>query len=100
MKNSIIIISFLILLSGCYTTRLYTDTDYLRTEPDAETSHVSIVFSSIELDGPADLTPLCPSGISKLEMEQSFTDGLFHIFSFGLYSPQTARVWCKRRKRE
>ncbi len=87
----------LFLCSGCYSTTFYLDTDRLRVAPDGEASHASTVLSTVALDDPTQLRPLCPSGISKLQMEQTLTDGLFHYFTLGFYSTQTTRVWCKRR---
>ncbi|MBF0287340.1 MAG: hypothetical protein HQM14_05925 [SAR324 cluster bacterium] len=100
MKIWTIFFIVFLLCSGCYTTNYYTDTEPLRDSYDGETSHGSVIFAAIELDHPTQLRPLCPSGVSRLEMEQTFTDGLIHYFSFGLYSTQTTRVWCKRRYQE
>ncbi len=99
MKRWLAFLFILSLCSGCYKTVFYTDTDQLRISHDGETSHTSTAFSLIELDPPTELRPLCPSGISKLTMEQTWTDGLLHYFTLGNYSPQTTKVWCKRRTR-
>ncbi|MBF0278026.1 MAG: hypothetical protein HQM13_09555 [SAR324 cluster bacterium] len=89
--------SIILMLTSCYTTTFYLDTDRLRVAHDGEASHASTVLSTVDLDDPTQLRPLCPSGISKLEMEQTLTDGLLHYFTLGFYSTQTTRVWCKRR---
>lgn len=84
------------LSSGCYKTEFFLDTDRLKVTPDGEVSQSSTFFAMIELDEPSMLKTVCPRGVAKLEMEQSFTDGLFHYFTLGFYSPQTTRVWCQR----
>jgi len=88
-----------IMLSGCYTLRVYHDTDKLREKHDGEISSISMIFAGNQIGGPAQIRSVCPSGASLIEIEQTTTDGLLHYMSLGLYSPQTVRVWCKRRIR-
>ena len=88
------------MLSGCYTLRVYHDTDKLREKHDGEISSISsMIFAGKQIDGPVQIRSVCPSGASLIEIEQTATDGLVHYMSLGLYSPQTVRVWCKRRIR-
>jgi len=95
----LITVALPLLLSGCYTVRFYHDTDMLREKHDGEISSTSILFSDSQIGRPANIRSACPSGASMVEIEQSTLDGLTHYFSLGLYSPQTIRVWCKRRNR-
>ena len=95
----LIMSGFTIMLSGCYTLRVYHDKDMLREKHDGEISSISMIFSGSKIDGPAQIRSVCPSGASLIEIEQTVTDGLVHYLSLGLYSPQTVRVWCKRRIR-
>ena len=88
-----------LLLAGCYAVRFYHDTDMLREKHDGEISSTSMIFSDSQIGGPANIRSACPSGASMVEIEQSTLDGLTHYLSLGLYSPQTVRVWCKRRSR-
>ncbi|MBC8258289.1 MAG: hypothetical protein H8E38_04680 [SAR324 cluster bacterium] len=88
-----------LLLSSCYTTRVYHDTDLLRENHDDEISSISMIFNESQIDGPAQIRSACPSGASLIEIEQTLTDGLVHYLSLGLYSPHTIWVWCKRRIR-
>ena len=85
--------------TGCYTTHFYSDLDGLRPEADGATSHASTVFALVELGEAAPLRTLCPGGVSKITMQQTFVDGLLHYMTAGFYSPQTTAVWCKRRTR-
>ena len=87
------------MLSSCYTLRVYHDIDELREKHDGEISSISMIFSERQIGGPAQIRYVCPSGASLIEIEQTATDGLVHYMSLGLYSPQTVRVWCKRRIR-
>ena len=88
-----------VLLSGCYTVRVYHDTDMLREKHDGEISSVSMLFTDSQIGGPAKISSACPGGASLIEIEQTVSDGLVHYLSLGFYSTQTIRVWCKRRKR-
>ena len=103
--NVAVILGFLItagltvMLPGCYTLRVYHDTDMLREKHDGEISFISMIFTRRQIGGPAQIRSVCPSGASLIEIEQTASDGLVHYLSVGLYSPQTVRVWCKRRIR-
>ena len=103
--NAAVILSFLItssltvMLAGCYTLRVYHDTDMLLEKHDGEISSISMIFAESQIGVPAQIRSVCPSGASLIEIEQTATDGLVHYLSLGLYSPQTVRVWCKRRIR-
>ena len=88
-----------IMLSSFYTLRVYHDTDKLGEKPDGEISSNSLIFAEIQIGDPAQIRSVCPSGASLVEIEQTAIDGLAHYMSLGLYSPQTVRVWCKRRIR-
>ena len=87
------------LLVGCYTVQLYHDTDMLREKHDGEITSTSMPLPFSQIGGPVNIRSVCPSGASMVEIEQSTLDGLTHYLSLGLYSPQTVRVWCKRRIR-
>ncbi len=84
--------------TGCYTMNFYSDADLLKEQADGKIGHVSTVFATVEMDGPASLREVCPSGVSRVTLQQTFTDGLLHYGLAGFYSPQSAKVWCKRRK--
>ena len=88
-----------VMLSGCYNIRVYHDTEMLREKHDGEISSVSMLFTDSQIGGPAKISSACPGGASLIEIEQTVSDGLAHFLSLGFYSPQTIRVWCKRRKR-
>ena len=88
-----------VMLSGCYTVRVYHDTEMLREKHDGEIYSVSMLFTDSQIGGPAKINSACPGGASLIEIEQTVSDGLMHYLSLGFYSPQTVRVWCKRRKR-
>ena len=93
------IILFIIFMTGCYTVRVFHDTDMLRDMHDGEMYSISMPFTDSQIVGQAKVRSTCPSGASLVVIEQSVTDGLAHYFSLGFYSPHTIRIWCKRRIR-
>ena len=96
----ILVISLLTLfITGCYTIRVFHDSDVLREKHDGEMFSISMPFTDSEIVGQEKVRSTCPSGASLVVIEQSMTDGLTHYFSLGFYSPHTIRVWCKRRIR-
>ena len=99
IKLVLLVASLYFSLYGCYTVRFYHDTDMLRELPDGEISAISSIVSITQTDKPAQIRSACPSGASFVEIEQTMSDGLTNYLSLGFYSPQTIRVWCKRRKR-
>ena len=90
---------FTFIITGCYTIRVFHDTDMLREKHDGEMQSVSMPFIGSQVVGQSEVRYACPSGASMVLIEQTLTDGLAHYFSLGFYSQHTVRVWCKRRVR-
>jgi len=95
----LVITMLTIFITGCYTVRVFHDTDMLREKHDGEMYSISMPFTESQIVGQAKVRSACPSGASLVVIEQTLTDGLAHYFSLGLYSPHTIKVWCKRRIR-
>ena len=81
-----------VMIPGCYTVRVYHDTEMLREKHDGEISSVSMLYTDSQIGGPAKISSACPGGASLIEIEQTVSDGLVHYLSLGFYSPQTIRV--------
>jgi hypothetical protein len=45
------------MLSGCYTVRVYHDTEMLREKHDGEISSTSMIFTDSQIGGPANRRP-------------------------------------------
>ena len=86
-------------ITGCYTIRVFHDTDMLREKNDGEINIISIPFTGQQIVAPTKVRSVCPSGASLVVIEQTVTDGLAHYLSLGFYSPKTIKFWCKRRIR-
>ena len=88
-----------IFMMGCYTVRVFNDTEMLREKHDGEMYSISMPFTDSQIVGESIIRSACPSGTSLVVIEQTVSDGLAHYFSLGFYSPHTIKVWCKRRIR-
>ena len=95
----LVITLFTLFITGCYTIRIFSDTDLLRKKHDGEMHSISMPFVESQILGHVRVRSACPSGASLVVIEQTVSDGLAQFFSLGFYSPQTIKVWCKRRIR-
>ena len=86
-------------ITGCYTIRVFSDTDLLREKHDGEMHSISMPFLDAQIMGQAKVRSACPSGASLVLIEQTAADGLAHYLTLGFYSLHTVKVWCKRRIR-
>ena len=59
-----------------------------------EPQYVSTWLWGIIAAQPIDVRQQCPSGVAKVETEQSFMNGLVGALTLGIYSPQRLRVTC------
>ena len=78
--------------------QFHNDFKALEGEPDFQVKSLNTAFAALEVGGPVKLRRACPSGVSKIHMEQTLRDGLIHYLSFGFYSQHTIQVWCKPKK--
>ena len=86
-------------ITGCYTVRVFHDTDMLRGKHDGKMYSISMPFTDSQIVEQEKVRSVCPSGASLVVIEQTVTDGLAHYFRLGFYSSHTISVWCKRRIR-
>ena len=59
-----------------------------------ETAFVSTWLWGIVPAKPIDTRLTCPSGVAKVETEQSFVNGLVGVVTLGIYTPQRLLVTC------
>ncbi len=43
---------------------------------------------------PIDVTAQCPSGVARVETQQTFVNGLVSALTFNIYTPQSATITC------
>ena len=95
-RTAIFSIILMLGTSSCYQTYLFLEASEQPHEPDAVVRQISTLFATTELEEARALQTVCPGGVSQMEVEQTAADGAFHYLTFGMYSPQTVRVWCQR----
>lgn len=90
-------------LAGCYTLRF--ERRGAAPEPGAarEVWHHGLVGGTFDLSGPVRLDELCPAGVSSVEQQVTFANGLISLATSGgglwvvhapLWEPTTVRVRC------
>jgi uncharacterized lipoprotein NlpE involved in copper resistance len=84
-------------LVGCANQR-FNVAGELAVAPTAKTEDSQAFFvSGIGQKQTIDASKVC-GGAAKIEgvaVEQTFMDGLLGLVTFGIYTPRTARVYCK-----
>ena len=43
---------------------------------------------------PIDVTAQCPSGVARVETQETFVNGLVGVLTLGIYTPQSATITC------
>ena len=66
------------------------------TEYDAKW-HSGVIFGLAELSGPYDLSDVCPLGWASIRTETSFVNGVVHVLTAEIYTPQTVTIRCAAR---
>jgi hypothetical protein len=101
MKKIFISFSILFLLSSCATQRFNVDNDNIRQNPKSnphyqESSHFFI--GGIGQTDYIDAAMLCKryGGVNFVEVKHSFVDGLLAVVTYGIYTPRTKNIYCKK----
>lgn len=68
----------------------------LSTEPTYESSKAFFLGGLIG-HAKVNVAEICGSkGVSQMQTQQTFLDGLLGGITAGIYAPRTARVWCSK----
>ena len=83
-------------LSGCYHITVTTGAPAAPTVVDKPWQN-SFIYGLVP---PPELNTkdLCANGVSQVETEHSFVNGLVAMLTFSLYTPMHARVTCASRR--
>ena len=102
MKQSVSIFATLllatVLLSGC-ANATFNFTDATRpddTKPNVQ-EHRAIFFSGFGLRQTIDAAKVCGGAdkVASVDVDQSFMDAVIATVTLGIYTPLSARVFCK-----
>ncbi len=95
MKHLLIVAFAALLLSGCATQTFDINPAIAPSQPSLEESQPFFV-GGIGQSAFVDAAEVCGGAdqIARVETEQTALDGVLSFLTGGLYSPQTARVYC------
>jgi len=94
MKKVLLTVVFAALLSGCAQQTFNMDQG-VATQPKAVTTHHFFV-NGIGQHKMVDAAKVCGGAdkVSRVEVQETFANGLLSLVTFGIYSPREARVYC------
>lgn len=98
MKNLTIAV-VVVLMTGC-ATQTYTMTDESAgLTPQLPTKEISQTFwvEGIGQEKSLNAAQICGGAnkVIKVESKETFLDGLYGVLTLGIYTPRTAKVYCK-----
>ena len=97
MKSTFAVIATVSLLSGCANQR-FNVAGELSAMPSAKSEDSQTFFvSGIGQMKSVDAGKVCGGAdkVTGVAVEQSATDVLYGVITLGIYTPRTARVYCK-----
>ena len=94
--RTFISILFVIIMSGCATQTYLVNGNSKEVKPTLENSQAFWV-EGIGQNKTINAAKICGSSenIIKVENKQTFADGFLAVITFGIYTPRTAKVYCK-----
>ncbi len=94
MKKILSTLCLIIFFSGCaQQTFMLSSADGQLKESNAQHFFVNGIGQSKEVNA----AKVCGdvSKVAKVEVQQTFVNGIFSFITMGIYSPREARVFCK-----
>jgi hypothetical protein len=93
--NRFVLVALLVALSGCFHIHYVVgDQPPTPATPTAEEWHHVLVFGLAEISDPVNVTTICPGGLQRVDSEETFVNGLVHLLTASIYTPQTVSVTC------
>jgi len=91
MRPLLAFLAALVLLSGCHTFQVeISDEPVNRVVYDRKAFFLWGLAPTREID----LGDHCPQGTVKIYEDTTFTDGLLHLITLGIYSPRSSWYHC------
>jgi hypothetical protein len=85
----------LLVAAGCYSVTARPDGGFkVATKPSFEQRQDFFLWGLVG-ETHIDTQQVCPRGTSQIQSQLTFVDGLLTVVTLGIYSPQSARIWCK-----
>ncbi|MBW3695301.1 lipoprotein bor [Vibrio sp. T187] len=94
MKKLILLAALSVAVTGCAQQTFVMDPQ--AGEPEVETSH-HFFINGLAQGKEIDAAQVCGSAdkVAKVEVQETFVNGLLATVTFGIYTPREARVYCK-----
>lgn len=103
MKTSLVSLSrrlacvgLMIIATGCQTVTIRPDGGFkMAANPTFEQRQDFYLWGLVG-ESHIDTGKICPkAGPSQMQSQVTVVDGLLGLVTLGIYSPETAKVWCK-----
>jgi hypothetical protein len=89
------LVAALALAAGCYNVTIRPEGGYRVATPPTFEQRQDFYLWGLVGESHIDTRTVCKNGTSQLQSQVRFVDGLLTLVTLGIYSPETARVWCK-----
>jgi hypothetical protein len=86
------LLATLLLVGGCYRNTIETGLPAANAMPYQETAQ--FFLWGLVGEETFDLKQICPTGVTRIEEEQSPIDFVFGCVTCGIYSPRTVTITC------
>jgi uncharacterized lipoprotein YajG len=95
MKTLLAMAIATLLVSGC-ATQSFTLHNSADSTPNVDTSQ-HFFINGLAQERHLDAATICGGAdkVLKVEVQQTFVNGLLSAVTFGIYTPRTARVYCQ-----
>ena len=89
-------VGLLIAATGCYSVTIRPEGGFkMATQPSFEQRQDFYLWGLVG-ESHIDTAKICPkAGPSQMQSQTTVVDGLLGLITLGIYSPETAKVWCK-----
>ena len=96
LTQGVICLGLTIIATGCYNVTIRPDGGFkMASHPTFEQRQDFYLWGLVG-ESHIDTSKICTkSSPSQMQSEMTFVDGLLAVVTLGIYSPETAKVWCK-----
>jgi hypothetical protein len=93
--KKLVLVALLGGLTGCFHLKYVVgDQPATPPTPTEEEWHHVIAFGLAEISDPVNVSQVCPGGFQSAASEETFVNGLVHLLTASIYTPQTVSVTC------
>lgn len=99
MKITISFACVLLLLSGCSSVNIRTDGEKETTRPPDFEQTFNYWWWGLKGEHEVNVREVClGKPVEQMQAVDTLSDSLFGLITLGIYSPRSARVWCKEKE--